>query len=176
MLIRRLVPADAASYLSLRLAALRQSPAAFSSSYEEECGTPLATIETRLAPDSGRLVFGAVDGATLVGMVVLGREDGNKVRHKGFIRGMYVASAYRGRGASRQMLEQALDAATVIEGLQQLTLSVTAGNAPALALYQSLGFVVFAQAPRALLVDGVFHDDVYMVLHLPRELPACVRL
>ena len=63
------------------------------------------------------------------------------------------------------MLEQALDAAMALGGVQQLTLSVTAGNAPALALYQSMGFIVFGQAPRSLLVDGAFHDDIYMVLH-----------
>ena len=166
MLIRRLVPADAPAYLSLRLAGLLESPTAFSSSYEGECGTPVATIEARLAPESGRFVLGAVDGDALVGMAVLGREDGHKVRHKGFIRGMYVAPTHRGRGASRQMLEQALDAAMAMKDLQQLTLTVTAGNAPALSLYQSMGFIVFGQAPRSLLVNGVFHDDLYMVLHL----------
>ena len=99
MLIRRLVRADAPAYLALRLAGLLESPTAFSSSYEEECGTPLASIEARLAPTSGRIVFGAFDGDALVGMAVLGREDGTKVQHKGFIRGMYVAPTHRGRGA-----------------------------------------------------------------------------
>ncbi|MBC7685948.1 MAG: GNAT family N-acetyltransferase [Bdellovibrionales bacterium] len=166
MLIRRLAPSDAPAFLALRLAALRQCPSAFSSSYEEECDTPVSEIERRLSPDSGRFNFGAFDGDALVGMLVLGREEGNKVRHKGFIRAVFVAPSHRGQGVARLLVEQALDTAMALEGLQQLTLSVTAGNAVALGLYQSLGFDVVGQAPRALLVDGAYHDDIYMVRHL----------
>ena len=166
MLIRRLDSSDAPAFLALRLAALQQCPTAFSSSYDEECDTPVSAIEKRLSADSGRFVFGAFDGDALVGMLVLGREEGSKVRHKGFIRAVYVAPSLRGQGLARLLVEQALDTAMRLEGLQQLTLSVTAGNAIALGLYQSLGFDVVGQAPRALFVDGAYHDDVYMVRHL----------
>jgi ribosomal protein S18 acetylase RimI-like enzyme len=163
MLIRRLVPSDAAAFQVLRLAALRDCPSAFSSSHEEECGTPLATIEGRLASDSGRNLFGAFDGAELVGMVGVGREGARKLRHKAFIRGMYVARAHRSNGVGRQLLEHALAFAESMQGLGQITLAVTAGNAAALALYESMGFHVIGREPRALFVDGVFHDDMQMV-------------
>jgi ribosomal protein S18 acetylase RimI-like enzyme len=162
MIIRRLVPSDALAYQSLRLVALRESPTAFSSSYEEECDTPLSTIEAHMAPDSGRNRFGAFDGAELAGVVGVGREGALKVRHKAFIAGMYVAPQWRGKGVGRKLMEQALAFAEAMPGLLQVTLAVTADNASALALYESMGFAVYGRAPGALLVDGVLHDDVQM--------------
>jgi len=164
MLIRRLVPSDASAYQSLRLAALRESPSAFGSSFEEECDTALATIAAHMAPDSGRYRFGAFDGDQLVGVVGFGRESAPKLRHKGFIRGMYVAPTHRAQGAGRQLLEQALDCAASMEGLRQLTLTVTAGNASALGLYQAKGFRVFGHEPCGLFVDGAYYDIIHMAL------------
>ncbi len=157
--IRRLLASDAPAYQALRLAALRECPSAFSSSYEEECDTPLATIAAQMAPDSGRNRFGAFDGADLVGVVGVGRP---KLRHKAFIRGMYVASSHRSRGVGKQLLEHAMGFIIPMEGLRQVTLGLTAGNAAALALYQTMGFTVFGVEPRALLVDGEVHDQLHM--------------
>ena len=167
MLIRRLVPSDAFAFHALRLAALRECPFAFSSSYEEECETPLAVIEARLAPDSGRNVFGAFDGPDLVGIVGIGREEAHKLRHKASIRGMYVCESQRGKGAGKFLLDQALDCAASMHGLRQVNLAVTASATAAVALYSSMGFMVFGNEQGALLVDGVLFDDLQMVRHLP---------
>lgn len=167
MLIRRLAPPDAFAFHALRLAALRECPSAFSSSYEEECETPLTIIAARLAPDSGRDVFGAFDGAELAGMVVIGREEARKLRHKASIRGMYVCASQRGKGVGRRLLEQALDCAAAMPGLLQVNLSVTASQSAAVALYQAMGFTVFAREPGALMVDGVLYEDMQMVRNLP---------
>ena len=160
MLIRRLVPSDASVFQKLRLAALRDCPSAFSSSYEEECETPLATIATNLGQ---RNLFGAFDGDELVGMVGVGRDVSPKLRHTCAIRAMYVAPTCRGKGVGRQLLEQALLFAESMEGVCQLTLVVTAGNAPAVTLYQSMGFAIYGCEPRALFADGKFYDNVLMV-------------
>ncbi|NHZ63742.1 GNAT family N-acetyltransferase [Massilia genomosp. 1] len=163
MLLRRLTPADAPAYQSLRLAALRECPTAFSSSDEDECDTPLSTIEAHMAPDSGRKRFGAFDGDALLGVVGVGREGAAKLRHKGFVGGMVVAPAWRNKGVGRQLLAHALAFADAMPGLRQVTLTITAGNGAALALYTSMGFRVFGQEPRALCVDGVFYDTIYML-------------
>ncbi|MFL6656936.1 MAG: GNAT family N-acetyltransferase [Massilia sp.] len=162
MLIRRLVPADAVSYQTLRLQALRETPTAFSSSYEEERDTPITSIAAHMAPDSGRNRFGAFDGDTLVGVVGLGRETAAKLRHKAFIGGMYVAPGYRAQGLGRQLMAQALALAAEMDGVLQIELTVTQGNAAALFLYKELGFVEFGCAPAALMVDGTLHDVVYL--------------
>jgi len=164
--IRRLVPADARAYQALRLAALREAPTAFSASYEGERDLPIAVIEAQMAPGSGRNRFGAFDGDALVAMVGIGRETGVKTRHNGFIGGMYVAPSHRGLGLARRLIETALAFAATMEGLRQLSLSVTSGNAAAQALYASMGFRVYGQEPGALLVDGVEYDNVLMALML----------
>ena len=166
MPIRRLLPPDAAAFLALRLASLRDCPTAFSSSFEEERDTPLATIEARFAPGSGRNLFGVFAGDDLAGFVGVGREDSLKTRHKAFIRGMYVAPAHRGKGLGRQLLEHAMAFSAGMEGVRQVLLTVTAGNDTALAMYEALGFSVYGREPRALLVDGVYYDDLHMVREL----------
>ncbi|GJI98313.1 N-acetyltransferase [Duganella caerulea] len=162
MLIRRLVSSDAAAFQALRLAGLRGSSSAFGSSYEEECDTPLSTIESRLAPDSGRNMFGAFDGGQLVGLVGVGRETALKVRHKAYVRAMYVAESHRGRGIGRQLMEHALAFAATMEDVLRVTISVTAGNAEAVGLYESLGFIEFGREPDSMIVDGRFHDEIMM--------------
>ena len=159
MLIRRLVPSDAPAFQTLRLAALGDAPTAFSSSYEDECDTPLATIESNLAQ---RNLFGAFDGDVLIGMVGVGRESTPKLRHKGYVRAMYVSGEHRGKGAGKKLLEYALRFAASLDGVCQLSLVVTAGNAPAIALYESMGFTIYGTEPCALFADGVFHDNVLM--------------
>jgi len=162
MVIRRLVSSDASAFQSLRLQGLRLSASAFGSSYEEECDTPLSTIEARFAPDSGRNMFGAFDGDELVGIVGVGRETALKVRHKAYVRAMYVAQSHRGRGLGRQLMEHALAFAATMEGVQRMTISVTAGNAEAVGLYESLGFVEFGREPDSMIVDGEFYDEITM--------------
>lgn len=162
IIIRRLTPADSAAFQSLRLAGLRENPTAFTSSYEEECNTPLSVTEAYFASEAGRNRFGAFDGERLVGMVGVGRESQIKLRHKAFIRGMQVDLAYRGTGVGRQLMNTAMECIAGMEGVTKVTLAVTVGNAPAIHLYESLGFKVYGREHQALIVDGVAYDDILM--------------
>ena len=166
MLIRRLLPADAAQYQAVRLAALRETPSAFGSTYEAECETPLATIEGNL---SQRNLFGAFERGELVGMIGVGRDHSPKLRHKATFRAMVVAPAYRGKGVARQLVEHALAFAESMDGVYQVTLDVTAGNGPAVHLYESMGFRAYGREPRGMLVDGIYYDTVLMIREFKRE-------
>jgi RimJ/RimL family protein N-acetyltransferase len=163
MQIRRLNPLDASAFQALRLHALRECPSAFSSSYEEEFQTPIAVIAGRLAPESGRAMFGAFSETELVGTVGFGREEALKLAHKGFIRGMYVSAEFRNQGVGRQLIAHVLQHAASLSGLRQITLTVTASDLAAIALYEKMGFTSFGLEPAALLVNGEFHDEIYMV-------------
>jgi RimJ/RimL family protein N-acetyltransferase len=163
MQIRRLDSSDASAFQALRLQALRECPTAFSSSYEEEFETPITVIANRLAPESGRVIFGAFSKTELVGTVSLGREETPKLAHKGFIGGMYVSTAFRNQGIGHQLVSHALQHAASLSGLRQVTLTVTASNLAAIALYEKMGFTSFGLEPAALLVNGEFHDEIYMV-------------
>lgn len=166
MELRVLQSADVAAFRELRLAALRECPTAFSSSYEEECDVPLEQAAERLAPNQDRAVFGAFDGDRLVGTLGLYREQMRKLRHKAVIWGVYVEPAYRGRGVARTLLERALAHAAQMPDLRKVTLGVNTANAAALALYKSAGFEPFGLERGFMLVDGVLHDE----LHLARSI------
>lgn len=166
MQIRRLVPADAAPFQALRLQALLEAPAAFGASYENEQGTPLSQIESQLAAESGRLLFGAFVGDELVAIAGIGREGGPKEAHKGYVRSFYVTPNQRGQGVGRAVLAHLLAYARTLPGLRQLTLAVNAANKPAIALYNSLGFTRYGVEPDSQLVAGHFHDEMLMFLVL----------
>lgn len=163
MHIRRLLPSDASAFQSLRLTALRDAPSSFSSSYEDECDTPLSAVEQLIA---NRHIFGAFIDEQLIGIVSAGRESGRKVQHRGYIRSMFVSDAHRGTGAGRQLMQQALSFISGLEGVDMVALTVTGDNAPAIRLYESLGFIAHGRIPRTLIVNGVAYDDIPMSLAL----------
>ena len=150
MPVRRLTPADATLYRSLRLRALRDHPDAFTSSYEDDRDQPLEGAAARLA---GHAFWGAYERAELVGIVGLEREGRAKNRHKATVVGMYVAPESAGQGVGRALME-ALVAHARAEGIASLVLTVTAGNAHAQRLYERAGFRSFGVEPDAIRIGG----------------------
>lgn len=166
MLIRRLTPVDATVFQQLRLESLRESPEAFGSSYEEEAGQALSAIEARLNPKIDRGVFGAFVGDRLMGLVGLGRENLRKLSHKAFVWGLYVVPDGRGKGIAKALLAEACALARSLPEVRQVNLCVNASNQDAIRLYESFGFCTFGREPRAMFVEGVFHDELHMQLVL----------
>lgn len=166
MNIRRLTPEDAAAFQAFRLAALQDAPTAFGSSFDEEKSFAPSVIEGRLALKADRGPFGAFVEGELVGLVALGRENLSKLSHKALVWGLYVEPRHRGRGVARALLQEALALARSVPEVLQVNLSVNAGNAAAIRLYESLGFEVFGREPGALRIDGTLHDELHMALRL----------
>lgn len=166
MQIRDLVSEDARVFQALRLAALRECPSAFASSYEEEDEMPMAVVAERLVVKADRCVLGAWLGSDLVGMLGLQREEMRKLAHKAFIWGMYVAPSARRRGVGRQLIDQALVRASSMNGVHQINLGVNAANAEAIALYEAAGFTAFGVERGFMLLDGELHDELHMVRNI----------
>ena len=164
--MRPLGPADAEAFQTLRLEGLREAPAAFASSYEEEVEYPLSKVTGRLAGGAGSRVFGAELHGSLVGLVGLYREARPKTKHKAVVWGLYVAPAQRGSGLGRALLGAALEYARTVPGILQVQIAAAATNEPALALYESCGFERYACEKRALWVDGRGYDEVALALPL----------
>ena len=165
--IRRLVPADLAAYKALRDAMLALHPESFSSD-----PAPERAPESYLArfgvqrPEGGEFTLGAWHVGTLVGAVSCERDPRTKVRHIGHVIGMMVRDDAQGRGVGRALLDACIAEAHAANGLVMLTLTVTAGNAAAVHLYERAGFVRYGHLPRAILVDGVYHAKDQMTLDL----------
>ncbi len=49
------------------------------------------------------------------------------------------------------------------DGLLQVELTVDAANEVAVALYTSLGFIVFGRRPRSVLIEGTPRTDLLMI-------------
>jgi ribosomal protein S18 acetylase RimI-like enzyme len=161
--VRTLAPADAAAFQTLRLQGLRECPAAFASSFDEECDLALSIVAERLGQRNDRAVFGAFQGHDLVGVVGLKREELRKLSHKAHIWGMYVTPNARKRGVGRQLVTKALSFALSQLGVRQVNLGVNATNEAAIALYEHMGFKAFGREPCFMLVDGLPQDEIQMV-------------
>ncbi len=165
-LVRRLVPADASALRQLRLDALRETPEAFGSSYEEEHTLTLDDIRAWIAPADDSAMFGVFAQDALAGMVGVARQRKLKTRHKAHIWSMYVAPGQRGQGLARLLMQAAIGHATGMRGVRQVQLSVTANNDAAFNLYVTLGFEEYGHECEALCVNGVLYDELLMALPL----------
>ncbi|MGN7477491.1 GNAT family N-acetyltransferase [Solibacillus silvestris] len=166
MNIRILGYKDASQYKKIRLQALYNYPALFSSSYEHEKNYTIQEIEQRLRPQAEKFTLGVFEGERLIGIVAFVRETSAKLYHKGHIMGMYVVPEAREKGAARMMLEELFRLLRKNDGLEQIHLTVGSSNEQAIALYESLQFKQYAIEQKALKIDGIYYDELWMVKNL----------
>ena len=167
--IRRLAPADAAAYQAHRLRGFREHPDAFTSSFEEEETRPLAWSASRLAASADRphdFFLGAFKNDALAGAVGLQGRYRPKERHNASLIGIYVAPELAGQGAGRALVRELVQQAREFAVLEQIDLTVTAGNDRAQQIYEGCGFTVFGVLPRAIKLQNQYYAKVHMVLRL----------
>jgi len=161
VVVRKLDDSDLPQFHPLRLEALRLHPKAFGASFEEERNEGSA----RMIGPHPSVMFGAFADGGIVGCAGLFVPVRVKQRHHGDLVSMFVTPGWRGRGVSRALLDKVIAHGREV-GLRHITLSVTIGNSAARALYRSAGFVSFGVEPDALLIEGTFYDEEWMVLRL----------
>jgi RimJ/RimL family protein N-acetyltransferase len=161
-IIRKLERTDAQEFQRLRLFALQNNSTSFGSSFEEEVKKTLEQFEGFIEPKSERVFWGAFEDATLIGMVGLGREDGVKTEHKGFIRSMFVDPSARKLGVASELLKTAINFSEAQMKLEQLTLAVNSTNIEAINLYKKFKFVEYGIEPNALKIEGKYFAEMLM--------------
>ena len=114
----------------------------------------------------GHFLLGAWNDARIVGAIGCERELRRKVQHIGHVIGMMVRPEVRGRGIGRDLLDACIAEARRTAGLEILTLTVTASNAPAIRLYESTGFAVYGNLRHALKIGSLYHDKLHMAFAL----------
>ena len=166
--LRPLGAADLADYKRLRDEMLGLHPEAFTSDAATDARLEPTDYLHRLGLDhreGGQFVLGAWRAKRLLGAIGCERESRLKVSHIGHVIGMMVRPESRGAGIGALLLEACIAEARQA-GLEMLTLSVTAGNAGAVRLYERHGFAAYGVLHRALKVDGRYHDKLHMALSL----------
>jgi len=136
MEIRFLNSQDVTAYRNLRLRALKESPTAFGSSYEQEICFSLSDFAARLQPhnDPANGIFGAFNHKFLIGMLGFSRENRLKRAHIGSLWSMYVLPEFRNRGIGALLLDTALAHARQLGSLRQIILTVNTNNSVASSL------------------------------------------
>ncbi|KIL34138.1 hypothetical protein SD71_20830 [Cohnella kolymensis] len=165
--IRLLTPEDSESFWQLRLESLITSPETFGSTYKEDSVRPMEEVKARLAPSSSSFILGAcTQDGRIVGMLGFKQEQSIKVKHKGFLWGMYVNPMFRNQGIGKKLIVEAIKRAKSADGLEQINLGVVTDNASAKRLYQSAGFIVYGLEKNALKYNGEYYDEELMVYRL----------
>ncbi|MDG6911076.1 MAG: GNAT family N-acetyltransferase [Nitrososphaerota archaeon] len=144
-------------FMELRLESLKREPTAFGSSYEEEQDLPEAEWRRRM----GAMLFALEDGVP-VGMISYSVSDRLKTKHVAHIYSVYVRPSARRRGAGTLLLKAALDKIRDHGGVVKVQLSVNPAMRAAVSLYERGGFVSRMRLEKELLVDGKYHDLLYM--------------
>jgi ribosomal protein S18 acetylase RimI-like enzyme len=162
--IRRLGVADVAAYRDVMLEAYERHPDAFTSSVAERGALPMAWWQARLdaSPAAAAVVLGAFEAQRLAGVVGIEFETREKARHKAALFGMYVPPPFRHRGLGRALVRAALDCIRTRPGVTIVQLTVTDGNGPARALYETCGFTAFGVEPFAVAVGADYVAKVHM--------------
>jgi RimJ/RimL family protein N-acetyltransferase len=169
MQIVLLVASDAQRYRALMLHAYAAAADAFTSTPEERAAEPESWWISRIADPKGlSQAFGAIHNGELVGTVTIEFATKPKTRHKAHLIGMFVTEEARGLGAGRALVNAAFAAAQARSGVLVATLTVTEGNIPAIALYESCGFRTFGIEPMAIATPGGFKSKVHMWFSLPQ--------
>ncbi|MCG2641623.1 MULTISPECIES: GNAT family N-acetyltransferase [Bradyrhizobium] len=74
---------------------------------------------------------------------------------------MGLVPDFRGKGFGERLLRRAIQAADVF-GFRRIELGVFATNTAAASLYRKVGFVEEGTKRLAILVDGIYHDEIIM--------------
>ncbi len=159
--IKKLGPYDWEIWKNFRLAALKNSPENFGSSYEEEFNWTDSDFQNSLIKSD---VFGVFVDHELVSCAGFYSLNSLKTKHRGVIWGMYTKEKYRGQGIASSLIQKIINHAK--SHVIQLHLTCVTSNPEAIGLYQKHGFKIYGEEPNALKIENQYVNEYMMVLVL----------
>jgi RimJ/RimL family protein N-acetyltransferase len=152
-------------YREVRLACLKNAPGKFGSTYEEEALLPRLKFEAYIESNSqDHFMFGAFDDGKLIGITGFNRMERQRAMHRGEVIQVYIDPNYRGQDIGEKLLRSVLEYAFSLDGIEQIQLSVVAGNQTAIQLYEKLGFKTFGIQQKYFKVGDGYMDQQFMQL------------
>jgi len=120
-----------------------------------------AAYIARVAGSDNAIFLLAVADGRIVGALTFAGGDRARLRHVGEF-GVSVLRAWWGRGVAGALIREMLAWARRSGVIRKINLKVRADHARGIALYERLGWVHEGRTTRDLLIDGRFHDALYM--------------
>jgi GNAT superfamily N-acetyltransferase len=163
--IRRAVPDDWPNVRGVRLRALRDTPDAFGSTFEEESGHDESAWRAWATGWDGadaQALFAAVEADAWLG-IALGVRWGADAEIANLY-AMWVEPGSRRLGAGRELVEAVVGWAHDLPGVRRVHLAATVTNPDAIAFYERCGFADTGE--RTPLRDG----SPLLTVHLERPL------
>lgn len=140
--VRRVAPDQWQQLRDIRLAALRDAPDAFASTYEREAAFDEATWRSRTQSSAQ---FFAIDGEQIVGIAAGYHDPVDCAPDERSVVSMWVAPSHRGQGIVALLVDAIADWARH-DGAAALRLDIATGNDSARQAYLRAGFVVTGSA------------------------------
>ncbi|KYC39652.1 hypothetical protein WA1_30400 [Scytonema hofmannii PCC 7110] len=166
MIIRKLTKHDAEDYRNIRLEALYNNPDSFGTMYHEEAIKTIDKFRDRISVDNNNFILGCSEDKELIGIVAFHQEERIKVRHKAYIRSMFVKQEYRGKGIGKLLLNELIERAKAINEIEILLLDVVTNNISAKQLYLSFGFKIYGIEKMAYKFSNQYFDMESMSLQI----------
>ncbi|WP_407900755.1 N-acetyltransferase family protein [Scytonema sp. NUACC26] len=166
MKIRKLTKHDAEDYRNIRLDALYNNPDSFGTMYHEEVMMTIDNFKERIPVDDNSFILGCSEDEELIGIVGIYQESRIKVRHKAYIRSLYVRQEYRGKGIGKLLLNELIERAKAMNGIEILLLDVVTNNISAKQLYLSFGFQIYGREKMAYKCNNQYFDMESMSLQI----------
>jgi ribosomal protein S18 acetylase RimI-like enzyme len=165
MRVRKLIKHDADHYRNIRLEALSNNPDSFGTMHDEEAVRATDNFRERIPlVDNNNFILGCYRDEDLIGIVAFHQESRIKLRHKAYIRSMYVQPEYRKKGIGKLLLNELIARAKAIKEIEILLLDVVTSNLPAKQLYLSFGFQRYGIEKMAYKLNHQYFDLEYMSL------------
>jgi ribosomal protein S18 acetylase RimI-like enzyme len=171
MNIRFLDEDDKLIYREIRLSSLKETPFAFSDSYEDQVNKTLLDFQTEIKKISNPIesfTLGAFSNNNkLIGFVKFKRDNRSKARHRASLYSLYVEPRYRGQGIAKKLILELFKAIESITELKQLQLSTIITKDSLVEFYKSFGFQKMGGIiKKDLIIEDQYIDAIYMVKYL----------
>lgn len=162
--IRQLSETDAQAFQQLRRDVTQDNPLPMGLSLDEELGRPIDGFRQQLSFPAPNAAFGAFVEDNLIGTAAVAWPSKfPSSRHKTNLWGVFVHPRSRRGGIGRALTLRAVEHAFE-NNVRRVNLQVFVPNPEAVALYESLGFVVCGTEPEAVCLAGKYYDGLYMSL------------
>ncbi len=173
MNIRFLEKNDTLIYRKLRLSSLKESPFAFSDSYEDQVHKSILDFQLEIEKKGDTLesfTLGAFTNENqLIGFVKYKRDHRSKARHRASLFSLYVLPNHRGKGIAKKLINNLIKTIEPISGIEQLQLSTIISKNSLIEFYESFGFEILGDVIKGdLIIDNQYVDAIYMVKHLKK--------